>query len=147
MLGMDATDFAEVRRHLGKTQTQTARLLGVSPKAVQSFEQGWRRVPAHVERQLLFLLYLNRLPLDGTTPCWERRGCEPEVREKCMAWEVQAGHLCWFVNGTVCEGRVQVSWDRKMQFCRQCEVFRSSVAFPSRPDPTRPKEKRTDECS
>ena len=40
----------------GKTQNQLARLLGTSFKAIQSFEQGWRNVPAHTERQLLLLL-------------------------------------------------------------------------------------------
>lgn len=133
---MDGIDFIEIRRYLDKTQTQIARLLGISPKAVQSFEQGWRSVPAYVERQLLFLLYLKGHSPVGTGPCWDRRNCPPEVREKCMAWEVQAGQLCWFVNGTMCEGRAQPSWEKKMQLCRQCEVFRSSVRPPNSTDPT-----------
>jgi Helix-turn-helix len=125
---MDAADFSQVRRQLGKTQAQMARLLGVSAKAVQSFEQGWRNIPAHVERHLLFLLCLKRLSLEGGVPCWDQRGCTPDMRRHCMAWETGAGHLCWFVNGTVCQGSVQDSWEEKMQLCRQCEVFRSLVA-------------------
>ena len=125
---MHGTEFVEIRRYLGKTQTQMARLLAISPKAVQSFEQGWRSIPAHVERQTLFLLHLKRLPPVGAIPCWDRRNCPPEAREKCMAWEVQAGQLCWFVNGTVCEGTAQGSWEKKMQLCRQCEVFHCSVS-------------------
>ena len=39
---MKRKQLAEIRRHLGKTQSQMAQILGVSPKAVQSFEQGWR---------------------------------------------------------------------------------------------------------
>ncbi len=136
MPGMDGIEFAEVRRYLAKTQTQMANLLGISPKAVQSFEQGWRSVPAYVERQLLFLLYLKGLAPSATGPCWDRRNCPPEVRETCIAWEVQAGQLCWFVNGTMCEGRAQPSWEKKMQICRQCEVFRSSVRPLNSTDPT-----------
>lgn len=123
---MDNAEFAQTRRYLEKTQAQLATLLGVSPKAVQSFEQGWRRIPLHVERQLLLLLFLKRRPLDSGEPCWDRKSCDPEVRERCIAWEVQAGDLCWFINGTRCGGRVQKSWTEKMQLCRQCEVFRSA---------------------
>lgn len=124
---MDGIDFVEIRRYLEKTQVQMARLLGVSLKAVQSFEQGWRSVPAHIERQMLFLLYLKRVPPVGIGPCWDRRNCLPEMREECVAWEMQAGQLCWFVNGTVCEGRAQESWEEKMRLCRQCEVFRTLI--------------------
>lgn len=124
---MDSSEFAQVRRSLGKTQEQLARALGVSLKAVQSFEQGWRRIPVHVERQLLLLLYLKRGPSGEREPCWERKNCAPEVRAECTAWEVKAGDLCWFINGTVCEGRVQTSWHAKMDLCRRCAVFQSSV--------------------
>lgn len=124
---MHPAHFVKCRRSLGKTQTELARLLGVSPKAVQSFEQGWRKVPVHAERQLLLLTYLKQLPLSGVRPCWEQRDCEPEVREACIAWEVQAGHLCWFLNGTMCGGKFQGSWDNKMQVCEKCGVFQSLV--------------------
>jgi hypothetical protein len=33
-----------------------AQLLGTSIKAIHSYEQGWRTIPVHVERQLYFLL-------------------------------------------------------------------------------------------
>ena len=124
---MDGAEFSKIRRYLDKTQAQIATLLAVSPKAIQSFEQGWRKVPTYTERQLLFLLYLKRLPAETTTPCWVKRRCEPEVRQNCVAWELRAGDLCWFVNGTACEGRVQDTWKEKMRHCRQCEVFLSLV--------------------
>lgn len=127
---MEAADFTRIRRHLGKTQVQAATLLGVSPKAVQSFEQGWRNVPAHVERQLLFLLYLRHCAQEGSRPCWDRRGCTAEARRACMAWEVQAGQLCWFVNGTLCQGKRHDSWEEKMEICRGCEVFQSLLSAP-----------------
>ena len=53
---MDKKEFSQIRHHLGKTQRQMAQLLGTSPKAIQSFEQGWRNVPVHIERQALFLM-------------------------------------------------------------------------------------------
>lgn len=36
---------------------------------------------------------------------------------------LKIGHLCWFINGTICSGTVQASWKDKMTLCRSCEVF------------------------
>jgi len=41
---MKKKEFAEIRRHLGKTQSQEAQVLGGSPKAIQNFEHGWRNM-------------------------------------------------------------------------------------------------------
>ncbi|MGD9321950.1 MAG: helix-turn-helix domain-containing protein, partial [Desulfobacteraceae bacterium] len=57
---MDSKEFVSIRKKLDKTQTQMAQLLGTSVKAVYSYEQGWRNVPSHVERQLFFLLSRTR---------------------------------------------------------------------------------------
>ncbi|MDH4317770.1 MAG: helix-turn-helix domain-containing protein, partial [Desulfobulbaceae bacterium] len=46
---MDNEIFSNARAKLGKTQKELAELLGISLKAVQSYEQGWRSVPLHVE--------------------------------------------------------------------------------------------------
>jgi hypothetical protein len=48
---MKRDNFVGIRRHLGKTQEQMSQILGLSLKAIQSFEQGWRNIPVHVERQ------------------------------------------------------------------------------------------------
>ncbi|MCX5879496.1 MAG: transcriptional regulator, partial [Deltaproteobacteria bacterium] len=53
---MRNSEFSRIRGYLGKTQNELAQLLGTSLKAIQSFEQGWRRIPVHAERQVLFLL-------------------------------------------------------------------------------------------
>ena len=120
---MDKKEFSQIRGRLGKTQNQMAQLLGVSSKAVQSFEQGWRDIPVHIERQVLFLLAMKRLHNEGNKPCWVIRKCPMEMRRNCPAWEFQSGQLCWFINGTICQGGVQESWRKKMKMCRQCEVF------------------------
>jgi DNA-binding XRE family transcriptional regulator len=120
---MDGREFSQIRHLLGKTQKQLAQLLGVSPKAIQSFEQGWRNVSAQIERQVLFLLYLKRSSDMSIRPCWEIRSCPIEIKGNCPAWQFKAGHLCWFINGTICEGEVKENWQKKIEFCRQCEVF------------------------
>jgi len=135
---MDKTEFSHIRHHLGKTQRELAQLLGVSPKAIQSFEQGWRDIPVSTERQVLFLMALKYSQNKKAGPCWITRRCSEETRQQCPAWEFQAGHLCWFINGTICGGEVRKSWDEKMNVCRQCTVFVSlfsPTASPHAPEP------------
>jgi DNA-binding XRE family transcriptional regulator len=58
---MNRNEFKKYRKRLNKTQKQMAELLGTSLKAIHSYEQGWRTVPVHVERQIFFLV--SRLEL------------------------------------------------------------------------------------
>jgi hypothetical protein len=126
---MEKKEFSEIRRYLGKTQKQMAQLLGTSLKAIQSFEQGWRKIPVHTERQVLFLLWAKKSPRKVTRPCWVMQKCPTSTRRNCPAWEFQIGHLCWFINGTICHGEVQESWQSKIKICRHCEVFQSRLPF------------------
>ena len=121
---MDNKEFLNSRKRLNKTQKQIAQLLGTSLKAVHSYEQGWRRVPPYVERQLFFLLY-RRMGDKSRKSCWVIKKCPPERKKKCPAWEFQTGRLCWFINGTICEGVIQKGWREKMKICRSCEVMTS----------------------
>lgn len=50
---MKKDEFLYLRNTLGRTQKEIAVLLGISLKAIHSYEQGWRRIPIHAERQLL----------------------------------------------------------------------------------------------
>ncbi len=122
---MDRKEFSHIRRQLGKTQSQMAQLLGTSLKAVQSFEQGWRKVPVHIERQALFLLAMKGGEGRPAEPCWDVLRCPMETRLNCPAWEFQSGHLCWFINGTICHGQVHGTWREKIEACRKCDVLRS----------------------
>jgi DNA-binding XRE family transcriptional regulator len=124
---MNKREFSQIRDRLGKTQKQMAQLLGVSVKTVQSLEQGWRKIPVHSERQALLLLALKRTSLLKDRPCWLIKDCPAETRQNCPAWEFSAGHLCWLINGTVCQGKVQKNWQKKMEICKKCEVFQSAL--------------------
>jgi hypothetical protein len=104
-----------------------AQLLGTSIKAVHSYEQGWRKVPAHVERQVLFLVASSRGNRERRSPCWVIKNCPGERKKRCPAWEFRAGTLCWFISGTMCEGTVHKDWREKIQICRSCEVFSSMM--------------------
>ena len=121
---MTREEFSLARKKLGKTQKALAELVGVSLKAVQSYEQGWRAVPLHVERQVYFLLLNKRQSTSiKRKDCWSRKKCDQ--KKNCPAWEFQAGHLCWFLNGTQCECTAHKDLKDKMQICRECEVLAS----------------------
>lgn len=121
---MDKTEFSKARAKLGKTQAQMAKLLRASLKAVQSYEQGWRSIPAHAESQILLLLALKE-SRKGQKNCWVVMKCPSDRRRNCPAWEFKAGKLCWFINGTMCEGNAQKNWQSKMKICRSCGVMAS----------------------
>jgi DNA-binding XRE family transcriptional regulator len=125
---MNKRELAQIRHLLGKTQKQMAQLLGVSIRTIQSFEQGLRKIPVHTERQSLLLLALKQSLTNGSRPCWLIKKCPMRTRKKCPAWEFGAGHLCWFINGTICQTQVQKSWRKKMEICKGCEVLQSLYA-------------------
>ena len=122
---MDNDEFRRLRKRLKKTQAQMAQLLGVSLKAIHSYEQGWRSVPVAVERQMYFLVSRQNLNPDNHQPCWAVKNCPEERMIGCPAWEFKSGDLCWFINGTHCDGCVQKDWTDKMKICRSCKVFTS----------------------
>ncbi|MEJ2137225.1 MAG: helix-turn-helix transcriptional regulator [Desulfofustis sp.] len=123
---MEKEEFSKIRKQLGKTQKQLAALLGMSLKTIHSYEQGWRSIPAHIERQLFFLLIKQRgRNPDELIPCWEQKECQE--KEDCPAWEFQSGHLCWFLCGTLCECTSESSYKEKIGICRNCKIFKSLV--------------------
>ena len=124
---MENREFTSLRQKLEKTQRQMSELLGTSLKAIQSFEQGWRKVPVSAERQLLLLLSLKKSSNKKSYQCWEVIQCPPEWRRNCAAWEFQTGHLCWFINGTFCQGQTHESWKKKNEICQQCKFFIMNV--------------------
>jgi DNA-binding XRE family transcriptional regulator len=128
---MDSKEFLEARKQLGRTQKQMAQLLGTSVKAVRSYEQGWRTVSTHVERQMFFLLSRVKKSAGLSKPCWVIKKCPSSRRVRCPAWEFQAGTLCWFINGTICECEAQSSWREKMKICRKCVVLSSLLSSTS----------------
>jgi len=124
---VDKTEFSYFRKKLNKTQKQMAQLLGTSLKAIHSYEQGWRHIPTHVERQLFFLLSRLYAKKNKLKPCWTIKKCPPKIKRQCPAYEFGAGKLCWFINGTICNGTAQKTWKEKMNICRTCEVLTSMI--------------------
>ena len=120
---MDSKEFKIYRSRLDRTQKEIAQLLGVSVKAIHSYEQGWRKVPGHVERQIYFLLSRVLEQTGEKKKCWDLLKCPEEQMIQCPAYEFNSGDMCWFVNGTRCKGKTYDSWEKKMEECRRCDIF------------------------
>ena len=119
------SDLKSVRRALGKSQSEISELLGVSTRAVQSYEQGWRPTPVRVQQMAGLLLYLDwRKDGNNSAPCWKVQRCRPEKKAKCPAYQYKAGDLCWLIAGTHCRGIEQRSSEAKMVKCRRCPAMK-----------------------
>ena len=119
---MDKSEFVSLRKDLNKSQAQMAQLLGVSLKAIHSYEQGWRKIPTHAERQILFLTAMS-IDVKPKKACWVINKCPAERKKVCPAWEFKVGKLCWFINGTICTGVAHKTWKEKIKICRTCEAM------------------------
>lgn len=123
-----AGELKGIRRVLGWNQEEMARLLGISCRALQSYEQGWRPLPLRVQQALALLVYLhyrrnNRKP----APCWRVRRCPAAERRRCPVHQLRAGDVCWMIAGGRCET------NKSMTTCRACPVMR--VWWPDAPTP------------
>jgi putative transcriptional regulator len=118
------TSVREIRKELGLSQWELAGLMGISSRAIQSYEQGWRQPPELVERMLLLVLIAHRNGANlSQVRCWEQKGCRSVVRDRCIAYVSRQGHLCWFLSGTMCEGQLQKSLSQKLQLCLDCALM------------------------
>ena len=61
--------------------------------------RGGGPIPAHVERQLLFLISRIYKEVNPPKQCWIMKKCPKDRKYNCPAWEFKAGKLCWFING------------------------------------------------
>lgn len=125
--GMTSREFHAARRHIEKTQREMARLLGVSPKSVASYEQGWRRIPPNIERLVYFLLFkLHRDQFSPGDLCWIRQECPEAIRKNCIAWTAREGLFCWFLTGKSCVRQKSLKGPGS-RTCRECAFFLQSL--------------------
>jgi DNA-binding XRE family transcriptional regulator len=114
----DSEIVKKIRHKVGMTQAAIAQALGVSIRAIQSYEQGWRDVPTHIMVQLLVLAAAYHTKGERKS-CWEIRGCSPEAKANCPCCKTD-GKLCWLVSGRKCspvsEGH------NNLEACMDCAV-------------------------
>ena len=126
MLDPSHFDVKGIRTELSLSQSELAALVGVSSRAIQSYEQNWRHPSEMVQRVLLLTLIAHRNGDQlGRSRCWEHKECLPEVRKRCVAYVTRQGHLCWFLTGTLCEGRSMKTWGEKWRECLKCGFIKN----------------------
>ena len=120
----DLLSLKAARRVMALSQTQLATLLGVSPRTVQSCEQGWRKPSPALEKSLLLLRIGHERGAElCSTRCWETKNCTENERSACLTYRTRQGHLCWLMSGNACSGKRVRSWDEKKQVCTSCPQF------------------------
>ena len=125
MLGPLKISVREIRAEMGLSQSELGGLIGISSRAIQSYEQEWRKPSQLVQRMLLLLLMARRHGAEMSRfRCWEQKACSPVLRGQCLAFVTRQGHLCWFLTGTMCEGQRQRSWSAKFRVCLECRFMR-----------------------
>lgn len=129
VFGRFQLDVSRLRLEMGMTQRQFSEALGISLRALHSYEQGWRTVPSSVERLLLlyWIVHRNGWRLNSVH-CWELKECDAECRQRCYAHITGQGHLCWLLTGTMCGGERTGSWVAKRERCSRCEVMQTLLA-------------------
>ena len=55
--------------------------------------------------------------------CWEFYNCPQERQNVCSAFKKGAGRRCWQVAGTLCEGKTDGMFARKIGDCMKCEFY------------------------
>ena len=116
-----ANTVRNIRRIMGRTQKEMASAFGISTKTVQSYEQGWRKVPVRAMIQLLVLLALYRKQTMDDVPCWEIRKCSLARRETCASFTVGRGQFCWFIGSKDCRPDSPASTESLFP-CMDCPV-------------------------
>ena len=113
-----------IRKELHLSQSELANILGVSPRTIQSCEQGWRSLGGALEKCLLFVLVVERHGQHlADMHCWEVMQCSPSQRKDCLTYRSQQGGLCWFLTGNRCNQQVMGGWTEKKEVCRHCKFF------------------------
>jgi DNA-binding XRE family transcriptional regulator len=124
-------DVRRVRQELGLSQAELAAVLGVSPRTIQSCEQGWRKPSCSLEKMLVLLVMADRHGSRfGSLACWKTKRCAPARRAQCLIYQSRQGHLCWFLTGNVCAGRRLRNWDDKKTVCGTCDFFHLLLGKP-----------------
>lgn len=127
---MNKANLKSIREFLGESQRVFSGDLGVSLKALQSYEQGGRRIPGDVEKRVLFYLsILNRKHNCRTRHCWQIRRCDASVRHRCFAWKLGAGRECWYISGNMCRSVRMRDWREKRDLCLRCDAFLQHLRF------------------
>lgn len=114
----------KIRKKVGITQAELSNVLGVSIRAVQSYEQGWRDVPTHIMVQMLVIAAAYYTKGDRKK-CWEIMRCHAQTLENCACRKTD-GTLCWLISGR--QSAPCKDGEDGIAACLKCPVVRRLLA-------------------
>lgn len=117
------TEFKQLRELMQWTQAEAAHFLGVSKKAVESYEQGWRKAPDALWKEFLLIIALKRGYPNGYKRCYEVMRCSPAVREACFCARNMRGLFCWATCQATCMRHLG-GQGQTIKDCLHCPVAR-----------------------
>jgi hypothetical protein len=101
-----------------------ADLLGVSKRAVQSYEQHRRHAPPPVRKLAALMLYQHwQKDHARPAPCWEQHECSHETRESCFTYQARADGLCWMMTGSIGANPACKTRPNPQRDCLTCPVM------------------------
>ena len=116
-------EFKIIRKNLGKNQKELSKILNISVKTVESYEQGLRHIPLNIKRILYYIYFKTKISnTKNEVKCWEDKSCPEEVKKNCLAWITSEGFYCWFFTGRSCIREIQLSRN-KTRSCFDCNFF------------------------
>lgn len=125
-LSRDTRIATAIRKAMDMTQVEFAGVLGMSARAVQSYEQGWRQLPRATLLHMFAVLASTRRLNLGEVPCWVLTGCPEPTRRDCRSRILNGGLFCWLVAGNSC-GRRSDDPCGPLK-CIDCEVIHRLLA-------------------
>jgi DNA-binding XRE family transcriptional regulator len=125
-----AIALKHLRSVMDWTQAEAASFLGISKKAIESYEQGWRNVPENLWKGLLTLVAVQKNYPRRFKRCWEIMGCEPGLRKTCFCCEKMDGKFCWMTATTNCHVN-HPELKKGLMTCLCCPVVHQFLPCPS----------------
>lgn len=120
------------------SRVEVASFLGVSKKAIESYEQGWREIPDRVWKQLITTAAVQKeYPLRIHGRCWETTDCPPSIRDTCYSYRKMHGHFCW-LTATNCCRNAHLGKHTGYLACMDCPSTRQFLPSPPPPDEPEP---------
>jgi len=112
----DITDRRDAEMGLWKANREISEVNRRITRTAEDIRGIMRQV---VEKNDLALRFEN----PALARCWEVMNC---AEEQCPSYELTENLRCWEVSGTYCNGEAQGRFARKIDDCRNCDVYKGA---------------------